>query len=73
MSETPIGSDYKLHVYPVPIPGAQNLGVHTTLTASGYVKVGPSVLPAFAAENYEGLENVTWASMTEACRTYLNV
>jgi L-2-hydroxyglutarate oxidase LhgO len=73
MSETPIAKDYKMHVYPVPIPGAQNLGVHTTLAANGHVKVGPSVLPAFAAENYNGLENVTMGSFAEACRTYLTM
>jgi (S)-2-hydroxyglutarate dehydrogenase len=47
--------DVKMLVYPVPAPGAYVLGVHSTLTTSGHVKIGPTVFPAFAKENYDGL------------------
>jgi len=34
-------------VYPVPEEGAYTLGVHSTLTPDGFVKIGPTVFPAF--------------------------
>lgn len=51
---------YKTLVYPVPIKGAYFLGVHSTLTVDGYMKVGPTVAPAFAMENYNGIEKLNW-------------
>ena len=45
---------YKTLVYPVPMKGAPFLGVHSTLTMDGKVKVGPTVAPAFSLENYHG-------------------
>lgn len=30
------------------------IGIHSTITTDGYVKIGPSISPAFSAENYEG-------------------
>ena len=44
---------YKMLVYPVPVKGALVLGVHSTYTVDGRVKVGPTVFPAFAQENYD--------------------
>ena len=76
MSETPIvdrtdlKENYKMHVYPVPIKGAQNLGVHSTLTVDGYLKIGPTVFPAFGQDNYEGLENVTLSSLHQTLQAY---
>ena len=46
---------YKMIVYPVPVKGAYVLGVHSTITVDGRVKVGPTVFPAFAQENYDYL------------------
>lgn len=45
-------------VYPVPLKGAPFLGVHSTLTIDGKMKVGPTVAPAFSLENYHGLQNI---------------
>jgi (S)-2-hydroxyglutarate dehydrogenase len=76
MSETPIVNrtditeDYRMLVYPVPIPGAHNLGIHSSLTTDGYLKIGPTVLPAFGQENYYGLENVTPKSLAHTLKAY---
>jgi len=40
-------------VYPVPVKGAYVLGVHSTITVDGRLKVGPTVFPAFSNENYD--------------------
>jgi L-2-hydroxyglutarate oxidase LhgO len=45
-------------VYPVPVKGAYVLGVHSTITVDGRVKVGPTVFPAFAQENYDYLQGI---------------
>jgi hypothetical protein len=47
-------------VYPVPVKGAFFLGVHSTMTPYGELKIGPAAIPAFSLENYSGLENVNW-------------
>lgn len=76
MSDTPIvdrtdlSEDYRMLVYPVPIPGAHNLGIHSSLTTDGYLKIGPTVLPAFGPENYYGLENVTFNSLSHTLKAY---
>ena len=45
-----------LNVYPVPNLGNPWLGVHFTVTVDGTVKIGPTSMPAFWRENYEGFE-----------------
>ena len=50
--------EYKVIVYPVPVKGAVVLGVHSTYTVNGKVKVGPTVFPAFSQENYDYFENI---------------
>ena len=57
-------------VYPVPAEGAYVLGVHSTLTTSGHVKIGPTIFPAFGKENYDGLEGVTLGSLFKSTREY---
>lgn len=47
----------KTHVYPVPDLNYPFLGVHFTLTDSGRVKIGPTAIPAFWREQYEGFSN----------------
>jgi L-2-hydroxyglutarate oxidase len=42
----------KRHVYPVPDPRNPFLGVHTTVTVDGAVKLGPTAIPAFWREDY---------------------
>lgn len=54
LSEKKLDHIYKTLVYPVPLKGAYFLGVHSTLTVDGKMKIGPTVAPAFAMENYHG-------------------
>lgn len=42
------------NVYPVPNLKNPFLGVHFTVTVDGTVKIGPTSMPAFWRENYEG-------------------
>jgi len=43
------------HVYPVPNLRNPFLGVHFTKTVDGHVKIGPTAIPAFWRENYDGI------------------
>ena len=45
------------HIYPVPNLHNPFLGVHFTKTVNGNVKVGPTAIPAFWRENYNGISN----------------
>ena len=58
LSDKKLDHIYKTLVYPVPIKGAYFLGVHSTLTVDGKMKIGPTVAPAFSLENYNGFENI---------------
>ena len=44
-----------INVYPVPNLNNPWLGVHFTVTVDGTVKIGPTSMPAFWRENYEGV------------------
>ncbi len=44
----------RTHVYPVPNLNNPFLGVHFTLTVDGHLKIGPTAIPAFWRENYQG-------------------
>ncbi len=44
----------RTHVYPVPDLRNPFLGVHFTLTVEGKVKIGPTAIPAFWREHYQG-------------------
>jgi L-2-hydroxyglutarate oxidase LhgO len=48
---------FRTHVYPVPDLGMPFLGVHVTLTVDGHSKIGPTAMPAFWREHYEGVRN----------------
>ena len=41
----------KTLVYPVPM-NSVTLGIHSTITTDGFMKIGPSAAPAFSSENY---------------------
>ena len=65
--------EIKMLVYPVPEPGAYVLGVHSTLTTDGFVKIGPTVFPAFGKENYDMLQGVTPSSFMQTSGSYLRL
>jgi len=44
-----------INVYPVPNLKNPFLGVHFTVTVDGTVKIGPTSMPAFWRENYDGI------------------
>jgi L-2-hydroxyglutarate oxidase len=58
-------------VYPVPLRHSYFLGVHSTITLDGYIKIGPTATPAFNIENYKGLENVTLYDFINTSLKYL--
>jgi L-2-hydroxyglutarate oxidase LhgO len=45
----------KTHIYPVPDLDHPFLGVHYTLTVDSRIKLGPTSIPAFWREHYQGL------------------
>lgn len=59
------GMPVKTNVYPVPNLRNPFLGVHYTVTVDSHVKIGPTAIPAFWRENYEGLRNFSAAEFAE--------
>lgn len=55
--------DFRTHVYPVPNSSQPFLGIHTTLTFDGFLKLGPTALPAFSPENYSLFQGIDWSSL----------
>ena len=55
----------RTNIYPVPDLRNPFLGVHFTMTADGTAKIGPTAIPAFWRENYEGLSNFKLGEMLE--------
>ncbi|MBI2471154.1 MAG: L-2-hydroxyglutarate oxidase [Planctomycetes bacterium] len=53
------------HIYPVPNLKNPFLGVHFTITVSGKIKIGPTAIPAFWRENYEGISNFNLSEFLE--------
>lgn len=62
--------EVKTLVYPVPMKNTYFLGVHSTLTPSGHVKIGPSATPALSFENYTGLQNLKLGQATSILSNY---
>ena len=54
-SDEPVGSIRTL-IYPVPDLRNPFLGVHFTVTVDGKTKIGPTAIPAFWRENYQGID-----------------
>ena len=55
----------RTNIYPVPDLNNPFLGVHFTITADGKSKIGPTAIPAFWRENYEGLSNFNLGELLE--------
>lgn len=53
------------NIYPVPDLRNPFLGVHFTLTVNREVKIGPTAIPAFWRENYNGLNNFSFLELAE--------
>ena len=52
-------------IYPVPNLANPFLGVHFSVTVDGTVKIGPTAIPAFWRENYQGMEGFNGKDMLE--------
>ena len=63
-SNEPAGA-LRTQVYPVPDLRNPFLGVHFTVTADRHVKIGPTAMPAFWREQYEGLKGFNAAEMAD--------
>ncbi len=62
---TKIDKPIKTNVYPVPNLKNPFLGVHYTITVDGTIKIGPTAIPAFWRENYNGLDNFKFKELVE--------
>lgn len=58
----------RTNIYPVPNLGNPFLGVHYTLSVDGRVKIGPTAIPAFWREQYQGFENFDHQEFLEIIR-----
>ena len=63
-SDEPAGS-IRTNVYPVPDLRNPFLGVHVTITVDGKIKIGPTAIPAFWREHYNGLENFKYTELLD--------
>ncbi len=63
-SEEPTGN-LKTNIYPVPDLRNPFLGVHFTVRVDGKIKIGPTAIPAFWREQYEGLQNFKLGEFAE--------
>lgn len=58
-------TDVKMNIYPVPNLKNPFLGVHFTKTVDGYIKIGPTAIPAFWRENYQKASRFDLAELGE--------
>ena len=54
-----------VHVYPVPALENPFLGVHFTVNVNGVLKIGPTAIPAFWREQYQGFESLNYRELSE--------
>lgn len=62
---TPEDRPVRTNIYPVPDLTQPFLGVHFTIKVDGTVKIGPTAIPAFWRENYEGLSRFDLQDLRE--------
>ena len=55
----------RTNIYPVPNLKNPFLGVHYTVTVDGTIKIGPTAIPAFWRQNYNGLDNFSLGELLE--------
>ncbi|MFT5387888.1 MAG: L-2-hydroxyglutarate oxidase [Candidatus Omnitrophota bacterium] len=56
-------TDIKTNIYPVPNLKYPFLGVHFTKTVTNEIKIGPTAIPAFWRENYDGFDNFKFSEL----------
>ena len=55
----------RTNIYPVPDLRNPFLGVHHTITLEGHTKIGPTAIPCFWREHYQGFQNFNWSEFME--------
>ena len=63
-SDEPAGA-LRTNIYPVPDLRNPFLGVHFTVKDNGHIKIGPTAIPAFWREQYNGMDNFKWDEFIE--------
>jgi L-2-hydroxyglutarate oxidase LhgO len=58
----------RTNIYPVPDMKFPFLGVHFTVNIDGKIKIGPTAMPAFWRENYDGLEGFKFQESSEVTK-----
>jgi len=61
--------ELRTNIYPVPNLKNPFLGVHFTVTPYGKIKIGPTAMPAFWRENYQGLQGFAFSEFFEIMLT----
>jgi L-2-hydroxyglutarate oxidase LhgO len=61
-------TDVRTNIYPVPNLRNPFLGVHFTKTVDQEIKIGPTAIPAFWRENYDGVSNFHLSELGEIMR-----
>lgn len=56
---------FRTNIYPVPDLKNPFLGVHFTITVDGHAKIGPTAIPAFWREQYQGLNRFKAGEFTD--------
>jgi len=61
------GNDFPIRTNIYPVPDLKNpfLGVHYTVKVDGKIKIGPTAIPAFWRENYNGFENFSLKELVQ--------
>lgn len=65
--------ELRTNIYPVPNLKNPFLGVHFTVTPYGKVKIGPTAMPAFWRENYQGYKGFVPSEFYEIITTQLKL
>jgi L-2-hydroxyglutarate oxidase LhgO len=65
-SDEPPGA-LRTNIYPVPDLRNPFLGVHFTVAASGAIKIGPTAIPAFWREHYDGFSKFNLGELAAVC------
>jgi L-2-hydroxyglutarate oxidase LhgO len=65
--------ELRTNIYPVPLLSNPFLGVHYTVTVAGKAKIGPTAMPAFWRENYQGLDNFVLEELLQVLSTQLQL
>jgi len=61
------------NIYPVPDLRNPFLGVHLTITADGYTKIGPTAIPCLWREQYSGLGSFDLGELMQICSRSLGL